>query len=223
MKTTTTISLEVIPYTEYESKLPQEGNYILAQIDGEAIYVYQAFNHPIANYAVANQRFGGSAYSFSRMSWIKPNFLWMMYRAGWATKPNQERILAIKMTLAGFIELLDAGVYSSYQPRLYSTRANWKAALADSEVRIQWDPDHGPGGDKLNRRAIQIGIRGQLLVKFNEEFILSISDVTDFVHQQRKRLEEEPQALRVIKEKVLNLDQTLLTKYAIPGHWPIAP
>ncbi|MFM7854759.1 MAG: DUF4291 family protein [Flammeovirgaceae bacterium] len=27
--------------------------------------------------------------SLNRMTWMKPNFLWMMYRSGWATKHNQ--------------------------------------------------------------------------------------------------------------------------------------
>ncbi len=31
------------------------------------------------------------------MSWIKTNFLWMMYRSGWGTKPDQEIILAIRL------------------------------------------------------------------------------------------------------------------------------
>ena len=54
------------------------------------VVVYQAFNPEIAQYAVQNQHFGGPAYNFNRMSWIKTNFLWMMYRSGWATKKNQE-------------------------------------------------------------------------------------------------------------------------------------
>jgi hypothetical protein len=36
------------------------------------------------------------------MTWIKPSFLWMMYRCGWATKPGQERVLAIQITREGF-------------------------------------------------------------------------------------------------------------------------
>jgi hypothetical protein len=34
--------------------------------------------------------------------WIKPSFLWMMYRCGWATKPLQERVLAVEITRTGF-------------------------------------------------------------------------------------------------------------------------
>jgi len=36
------------------------------------------------------------------MTWIKPSFLWMMYRSGWATKPGQEHILATQITRDGF-------------------------------------------------------------------------------------------------------------------------
>ena len=46
--------------------------------------------------AVANQTFlKCKDYSTTRMTWIKPNFLWMMYRSGWAEKKGQENILAI--------------------------------------------------------------------------------------------------------------------------------
>ena len=42
---------------------------------------------------VKNGYFGG-AFSLDRMSWIKPNFLWMMFRSGWGTKEGQEVTLA---------------------------------------------------------------------------------------------------------------------------------
>ena len=40
------------------------------------------------------------------MSWIKTNFLWMMYRSGWACKPGQERVLAVRITREGFDSIL---------------------------------------------------------------------------------------------------------------------
>jgi hypothetical protein len=47
----------------------------------EAILVYQAFKPEIGKYAVEHQRFTGCpGYSSTRMTWIKPNFLWMMFR-----------------------------------------------------------------------------------------------------------------------------------------------
>lgn len=209
------MKLQTTLYSEYESDLPQEGNWILGQEDGDSIYVYQAYNDSIANYALEHQRFGGSAYSFSRMTWIKPNFLWMMYRAGWATKVNQERILAIKMTKAGFLNLLDEGVYSSYQNEIYANRDLWKDELAKSEVRIQWDPDHDPFGEKLSRRAVQIGIKGSRLERFNTEYIREIIDLTEYVKEQREALKSNFNELRVIKESCVEVSDRLRKKYSI--------
>ncbi|WP_425365083.1 DUF4291 family protein [Eubacterium ruminantium] len=42
-------------------------------------------DYRIANEAVAKGAFG-SHFSMNRMSWIKPSFLWMMYRCGWCGK-----------------------------------------------------------------------------------------------------------------------------------------
>ena len=114
------------------------------------------------------------------MSWIKTNFLWMMYRAGWATKPNQERILAIKITRQGFEEILSKAINSSH------STSNTKS----DEVRLQWDPDHNPDGSKVEsgRRAIQLGLRGDMLMKFSKEFIVEINDITSFVIGQKENI-----------------------------------
>ena len=36
------------------------------------------------------------------MTWIKPSFLWMMYRCGWGLKEGQETVLAVEITREGF-------------------------------------------------------------------------------------------------------------------------
>ena len=51
-------------------------------------------------------RFGGPLFSYSRMSWIKTNFLWMMYRSGWGSKVNQEMVLAVRISRNGFDTIL---------------------------------------------------------------------------------------------------------------------
>ncbi|MFD1908579.1 DUF4291 family protein [Paenibacillus rhizoplanae] len=51
----------------------------------------------------------GPSFRIDRMTWIKPSFLWMMYRAGWATKTDQERILAIDITREGFNHIFVTG------------------------------------------------------------------------------------------------------------------
>ena len=198
------MKLKTIPYPDYERNLPQSGKCILAQLRDENIIVYQAFNPHIADYAVRHQQFGGPHYSFSRMSWIKPNFLWMMYRAGWASKPGQERILAIEIGLDKFEYILSQAVISSYQQDLYETRALWADAVENSEVRLQWDPDHDPYGQKLERRAVQLGMKGQVLKSFATEWIVSIEDITDFVTSQKLFVDANDLAnLQVAREQVV--------------------
>jgi hypothetical protein len=206
---------QTISYRRYERGLPQEHNYILGQTRGDNIIVYQAFNDPIADCAIANQQFGGAGYSFDRMTWIKPNFLWMMYRSGWGQKDNQNRILAIEMTLMGFNELLRAGVLTSYD-RLIGTKEDWRARLEASDVRVQWDPDHDAHGANLKRRAVQIGIKGETLQKFNNEYIRSITDITDFVNQQKKELDSNGECFMVMEERIIEVDEDVKEQYSIP-------
>jgi hypothetical protein len=159
---------------------PSSGRHILAQFDADSIVVYQAYRPSIADFAVSNQRFGGE-FSFSRMSWIKPNFLWMMYRSGWATKEGQERILAIRLKRAFFDELLSTVVPSTFTATRYLSREAWQAAVAGSEVRLQWDPDHDPRGAPVPRRAVQLGLRGHALRRYATSELLSVEDLTAFV------------------------------------------
>lgn len=201
------MKLEVLLYKNYEEKLPQEGYHILSQHQNNSIFVYQAFNPKIATYAIEHQKFGGTHYKFERMSWIKPNFLWMMYRSGWASKENQERILAIEINKSNFEKILKQAIHSSFVESIYETKEKWKEALSNSNVRLQWDPDHDPKGEKLNRRAIQLGLRGATLKEFNEQWINSIEDITDFVSAQRLKLEENNMdELLVVKEEVLKIE-----------------
>ena len=158
---------------------------ITAHQSEDSIIVYQAYNSKIAEYAVENQKFGGCNFSFNRMSWIKPNFLWMMYRSGWATKENQEKILAISIPKAFFISLLREGELTSFAQSNYTGMKKWKSKLNRSNVRIQWDPHHNPLGQKLERKAIQIGIKGELLKEFATNQIEFIEDITQFVKRQR--------------------------------------
>lgn len=215
------MNLQTILYKDYEAYLPQEGRHILGQMsNAENLIVYQAFNPSIANYAVANQQFGGSQYSFSRMSWIKPNFLWMMYRAGWASKHNQERILAIEISKTHFEAILDEAIHSSYVQEVYGSKAAWQQQLKASDVVMQWDPDHHPNGNKLQRRAVQLGLRNTMLKNFGTTWAVSIQDITDFVLEQGKRLQDRKMdELLVMQEQVIELDQPEIVKKLGLASW----
>lgn len=73
---------------------------------------------------------------------------------------------------------------STWVTELYPTYESWKAALAGSEVRLQWDPDHDPSGASVERRAIQLGLRGDILKRYGREWIVRIDDISDFVAAQ---------------------------------------
>jgi len=181
--------MELENYKKQQAEWPQEGHHIMARFDRDTIWVYQAYNSAIADFAVRNQRFGGS-FSYTRMSWIKPNFLWMMYRSGWASKPGQERVLAIRIKREDFDELLREAVFSSFQSHIYPDHAAWKAAVKASGVRLQWDPDHCPHGHKLARRAIQLGMRDEFLQRYGKNWVIAIEDITDFVHEQHRNIND---------------------------------
>ena len=177
------MNIRTEPYFEQLKRWPVSGKHILAQFDADSVVVYQAYRPAIGLFASKNQRFGGG-FSFNRMSWIKPNFLWMMYRSGWGTKEGQEVTLAVRLRRAGFEEILKQAVHSSYQPEVYGSDEEWKARLAESPVRLQWDPDHSPGGHKQERRAIQLGLSGDVLRRYAQDWIVSIEDISGFVAEQ---------------------------------------
>jgi hypothetical protein len=198
--TTTLKNINIKSYSTVSGGWPKSGRHILASFDDESIVVYQAYRHAIADYAIKHQKFGGE-FSYSRMSWIKPNFLWMMYRAGWATKEGQERILAVRLKRQFFDSILTQAVASSYDATRYSSRDEWQKAVGSSDVRLQWDPDHDPQGRPSERRAVQLGLRGSALRSFGEEELLSIDDVTPFVIEQRTNL-DNLQTLSVPAESI---------------------
>ena len=175
-------------YLEQQQRWPNSGRHILAQFDDETIIVYQAYQPSIGLFALEHQYFGGD-FSYSRMSWIKPNFLWMMYRSGWGSKAGQEITLAIRLRRVFFDALLDQAVPSSFDPEQFAIRDLWQTAVKQSDVRLQWDPDHAPNGAPLARRAIQLGIRGSVLEEYGRNAIVEILDVSNFVQTQRQYAE----------------------------------
>ena len=99
--------------------------------DDETLVVYQAYSPSIAEPALAAGTFV-SPFKRERMTWIKPSFLWMMYRCGWATK---------------------------------------------------WDPERSLTLQRLGHRAIQVGLSGEAVGRYVDEWITKIEDVTPLTHE----------------------------------------
>jgi Domain of unknown function (DUF4291) len=190
------------PYPHQLAYWPEAGRHILAQYDAESVFVYQAYRPSIGAYAISHGYFGGE-FSYTRMSWIKTNFLWMMYRSGWGTKPGQELTLAIRLRRQFFDQLLSQAVESSFPGAPFTSFEDWHQALKHSVVRLQWDPDHSPSGTDLARRALQLGLRGRLLKDYAKREILEILDISPFVQEQRmNRSADRRQDLLIPRERV---------------------
>jgi hypothetical protein len=120
------------------------------------------------------------------MSWLTTNFLWMMYRSAWGSKPNQGCVLAIWLRRDAFDAILERAVQSLFAPGGYDDREAWQHALDQSEVRLQWESAHDPKGGKLKRRASQLGLSGETLRGYAQEWIVQIEDISKYVQEQAK-------------------------------------
>jgi hypothetical protein len=177
-------------YIHQAALWPQSGRHILAQADEDSVIVYQAYRPSIGEFAIEHGYFSGD-FDYARMSWIKPNFLWMMYRSGWGTKQGQEIILAIRLRRPFFDNILSQAVESTFVKSNYTSPEEWERAIATSTIRIQWDPDHHPNGSPSQRRAIQLGLRGRVLKDYGRKEILEILDMSAFVNEQRGNISSE--------------------------------
>jgi hypothetical protein len=199
------VKLPVASYLSQRAAWPQSGEHVLAHHDEETVVVYQAYRPAIGRFAIEHGFLGGPDFSLSRMSWIKPNFLWMMYRSGWGAKEGQEITLGLRIRRSFFDALMLAAVPSSFDPSRYATREAWQSAVAGSDVRLQWDPDHAPSGASQQRRAIQLGLRGRTLAAFAKEELLEVVDMSDFVAAQRPFAQDDNPALLMPVEDVFAL------------------
>ncbi len=150
---------------------------VRASFTDRDITVYQAYSPQIADAAVAAGTFV-APFKRDRMTWIKPSFLWMMYRSGWAAKPGQERILAIQITRDGFEWALAHAALSHYEPGTYDSQQQWAETKQASPVRVQWDPDRSLTLAPLSHRAIQVGLSDEAITRYLSQWITSITDIT---------------------------------------------
>lgn len=157
---------------------------VRADFDDETVVVYQAYPPAIAGPAVAAQHFV-APFSRERMTWIKPSFLWMMYRCGWATKPGQERVLAVRMTHAGFEEALASACLSHFDADVQPSHDDWQQRLASSPVRVQWDPERDTALNPLPWRSLQVGLGRAVVPAYVDEWVVSLKDITAQVARLR--------------------------------------
>lgn len=153
---------------------------IRADYNRDNIVVYQSYNDQIAKPAMINQKFS-APFSFNRMTWIKPSFLWMMERSNYGQKSGQECTLAIHIKREAWEKALSKAILTSPEKRVYPNPGIWEKDFESAEVYVQWDPERNIKGNKLAYRSIQVGISRYLIEEFNEEWIVKIEDYTPLV------------------------------------------
>ncbi|MFI6059642.1 DUF4291 domain-containing protein [Streptomyces sp. NPDC051286] len=122
------------------------------------------------------------------LTWIKPSFLWMMYRCGWATKEGQETVLAVEISREGFDWALDNAELSHYVRGVHPDRASWQRSLRRSPARVQWDPERDLHLNPLPHRSLQLGLTGEAARRYADEWTVSIRDVTPLARQVHELL-----------------------------------
>jgi hypothetical protein len=155
---------------------------IRAAFTDKTITVYQAYPAQIAEPAVRVGHFV-PPFKLERMTWIKPSFLWMMYRCGWGAKPGQERVLAIDISRTGFEWALAHACISHHSPGSRESRADWSRRLRKSSVRVQWDPERDIQLQPLPYRSLQLGLGREAVGRYVDEWTVAIRDVTDLAHR----------------------------------------
>jgi hypothetical protein len=162
---------------------------IRADFDANTIVVYQAYSTTIAEPALKQQKFV-APFSFNRMTWIKPSFLWLMHRSNWGQKSNQEVILAVRITRKGWEEALSMAVLTSYEAGVYANSQVWREQFDKALVIVQWDPERSLKGADLQVDSIQVGISRHIIQRFVDEWIVSIEDYTPRVRKIHQFLQK---------------------------------
>ena len=151
---------------------------IRAVFTEKTIRIYQAYSNKIADTAIRAGTFISPPFKMERMTWIKPSFLWMMYRSGWGKKAGQEKILAIDITREGFEWALQNSCLSHFEPKIYKSDDEWLSITQNVPVRIQWDPERDIYLNKLDHRSIQVGLSGEAVRRYVNDWIVEINEIT---------------------------------------------
>lgn len=175
----------MISSESFDRQLRRPDRQIRARFDANTIRVYQAYSDQIADAALVAQTFV-APFKMTRMTWIKPSFLWMMYRTSWATQQGQERVLAIDVSREGFEWALGHACLSHFAPDVHGSRDAWIEHKQQSPVRIQWDPERDSELQRLSYRSIQIGLSSTAVEKYVRDWIQAISDVTPVAAELRR-------------------------------------
>ena len=187
---------------------------IRADYDRDTIVVYQAYREEIGKRAAENKKFV-PPFSYNRMTWIKPSFLWMMERCGYAQKAGQEVVLGIRIKRSSWEYALSQAVLTHPKEGVYKSGEEWSELIGQATVNVQWDPERSIRGGKLDYRSIQVGISRHLIEEYNNDWIVDIVNYTpmvDKIYDLRKQGEYDKAKKLLPKEKVYPVSEEIMKR-----------
>jgi hypothetical protein len=155
---------------------------IRADYDRDTIAIYQAYSPAIADAALEAGRFV-PPFSFHRMTWIKPSFLWLMHRSNWGQKSAQERVLCVRVKRSGWEGALSLACLTSFVPGVFANPDEWAEQFAAARVHLQWDPERSLRGAGLPYYSIQVGLSRHVIREYVDEWVVRIEDITPRVRK----------------------------------------
>jgi hypothetical protein len=155
---------------------------IRADYDRDTIVIYQAYSPAIADAALQAGRFV-PPFSFHRMTWIKPSFLWLMHRSAWGRKSSQERVLRIRVKRWGWEKALSLACLTSFAPEVFASSEEWAEQFAAAIAHLQWDPERSLRGGGLPYNSIQVGLSRHLIREYVDDWVAGIEDITPLVRK----------------------------------------
>ncbi|MCW8877016.1 MAG: DUF4291 domain-containing protein [Kangiellaceae bacterium] len=158
---------------------------IRANYDSDSIVMYQAYSDVISDPAIQGQKFQ-PPFSFTRMTWIKPSFFWLMHRSNWGQKTNQNRILAVYIKRSCWEKALSLGVLTSPENHIHGSGANWEQQFNQAKVHVQWDTERSQKGAALTYFSIQVGLSRHIIQEYVDDWIVKIEDLTSLVRKLNK-------------------------------------
>jgi hypothetical protein len=106
-----------------------------------------------------------------------------MHRSNWGQKSGQERVLAVRITRAGWEKALSLAIPTSFAPGLFRSPQEWQEQFPRAQVHLQWDPERSLRGAGLPYSSIQVGLSRHIIRQYVDEWISGIEDMSPRVRK----------------------------------------
>ena len=89
----------------------------------------------------------------------------------------------MEITRSGFEWALARACLSHHDRDRYADHAEWARELKASPVRVQWDPERTLRLGALPYRSLQVGLSGEAVHRYVDEWLVSLTDVTPLARE----------------------------------------